>query len=199
MTRNSMAVVVVAALGFLWACGGKQPEPAPPQPKAAQPATGVGTLAAAGLVFTVPEGWQKRAPSSSMRLAEYGLPGSGGEAELTVFSFGRGEGGDAAANVNRWIGQFTAPGGGAAEHATRKMEADGLSVTIVEATGTYTPTAMGPMAPRSEPRPDQRLFGLIVEGGPEGNVFVKVTGPQATISEQEARLSALAAGVRKRP
>ncbi|MBE7560930.1 hypothetical protein HS125_19065 [bacterium] len=164
MTRNSMAVVVVAALGFLWACGGKHLS-LHRLNLAAQPATGVGTLAA-GLVFTVPEGWQKRAPSSSMRLAEYGLPGSGGEAELTVFSFGRGEGGDAAANVNRWIGQFTAPGGGAAEHATRKMEADGLSVTIVEATGTYTPTAMGPMAPRSEPRPDQRLFGLIVEGGP---------------------------------
>ncbi len=51
---------------------------------------------------------------------------------------------------------------------------------------------MGPFAPPQAPRPDQALFGVIVEGGPMGSVFVKVTGPEATIQSHSEALSAFA-------
>ena len=67
------------------------------------------------LGFVAPEGWVEEKPSSSMRVAQYRLPGSeslGGDAELAVFSA---IGGTVDQNVQRWLGQFEsveAPGRG---------------------------------------------------------------------------------------
>lgn len=206
-TRAATWSILTLLSWALLACPGQPPAPSAPSPLA--PVEGLAvesapadfpttTLAVAGLAFAIPESWQARKPGTSMRLAEYALPGSGGEAELLVFVFPPGQGGDRAANVERWLGQFTDSAGGTPFARTTSMEVNGLKVTIVEAEGTYRPTA-GPMAPPADPRPDHALFGIIVEGGREGNVFVKVTGPKTTMAEQRQNLSACAASARKAP
>ena len=53
------------------------------------------------LTFELPVGWQRRNPSSNMRLAEASIPGPGGAAELAVFHFGAGQGGGVDANLKR--------------------------------------------------------------------------------------------------
>ena len=74
---------------------------------------GPAQASAAGLRFEAPSTWISETPSSSMRLAQYRLPGLEGDpedAELAVFYFG-GQGGSVQANVDRWIGQFSNPDG----------------------------------------------------------------------------------------
>lgn len=157
-------------------------------------------LQAAGLAFTVSESWKNIKPKTSMRVAEYEIPGAAGPAEMAVFYFGRNQGGGIEDNIRRWAGQFTgdpsttAPAGGA---QVARLEKEGLRLAMVKTEGTYNPGSMGPMGPAdSGPKPDFALFGVVVEGGPEGSLFIKVTGPKATIQEQNDALEAFAKSVR---
>lgn len=156
-----------------------------------------GGFIAAGVQFTVPQGWVEETPASSMRLAQYSLPGEAGPAELTVFCFGPGQGGSTQANIDRWVGQFSAEGGPAEPEITTS-ERDGLTITVVKVTGAFTPGSMGMMAPAQEPIADAALHGVIIEGGPQGAVFVKVTGPRTTIEAQAEALEAFTQSARLR-
>jgi hypothetical protein len=68
------------------------------------------------------------------------------DGECAVFYFGAGQGGGVNENIQRWIGQFEAPGGGPADKLakTSKGTSSGLPVTRVNRTGTYK-AATGPM------------------------------------------------------
>jgi len=105
----------------------------PPVPQGA----GVGSN---GLTWAVPPGWKGETPSSSMRRAQYRVPGAAGDAECVVFYFGPGQGGDAASNAKRWAGQFRQPDGRdpAAAMKTSEIEVGALKVTLVEVKGTYS-------------------------------------------------------------
>lgn len=157
-----------------------------------------GTLEAAMLVFDLPEDWIEEPPHSGMRLAQYRLPGETGTAELAVFAFGPGQGGTPRENIERWTSQFTHPNeaGRQAESNIRSMEAGELKVWIVQTWGIYHPTPMGPSSDEPEPQSDQALFGLMIEGGPAGTVFVKVIGPEATVEAHTPALEAFAQSVR---
>jgi len=159
-----------------------------------------GTLSAAGIDFTVPDGWAQMKPASALRLAQYSLPGDAGAAELTVFCFGPGQGGSGPANIERWVAQFKDPANPHRKVPSEvsSFEQNGLKVTVVRARGTYVPGAMSmrPMARERAPEPDHALYGLIVENGPKGNVFVKVTGPAATIDGLGAELDAFGRSAR---
>ena len=170
----------------------------PPAPTVALEESG-NDVALVGVKFTRGEGWKKVQPASSMRAAQYELPGEAGAAEMVVFYFGPGQGGDAKSNIERWVGQFSSPESTTATLAmdVADMEKDGLKVALVKTQGTYTPTAMGPMMPAQDPRPDQALFGMVIEGGPEGSVFIRATGPKATMDAHAEALEAMAQSVRK--
>jgi hypothetical protein len=148
----------------------------------------------AGVVFDVPESWVIETPSSSMRLAQMRLPGEAGDAELTVFCFGAAQGGPIQANIDRWLGQFSNPEapGMPVDSMTESAERNGLTIHTVTARGTHTP-GTGPMMAPGDPLPGYALYGVIVEGGPEGTVFVKVTGPEATIDAHREALEAFGA------
>lgn len=158
-------------------------------------------LQAAGLAFTVDESWKNIKPSSAMRVAQYQLEGSGGAAEMAIFYFGQGQGGGIEDNIRRWAGQFT-PEPGDAETTdgafqVGRVQKDNLQLALVKTEGTYDPGSMGPMGPASTgPKPGYALFGLVVEGGPEGSLFIKVTGPKATLKEHDQALEAFAQSVR---
>jgi hypothetical protein len=130
----------------------------------------------AGLVFAPPAGWVGEKPAGGMRLAQGTIPGPGGPAQFGVFFFGRGRGGSAADNVERWIAQIDGPTAPAARHA---FSANGLRVTWVEAAGTLEPSQIG-MGPATA-QPGWRLLGAVVEG-PGGPWFFKVVGPDATVA-----------------
>jgi hypothetical protein len=111
-----------------------------------------------------------------MRMATYTLPAAaGGEAgECGVFFFGKGKGGSVEENLTRWEKQFE---GGPAKRSEKTVH--GFKVHLLEASGTYQ-TMGGPMMQPQGKKPGWSLRGAIVEA-PEGLVFFKCVGPDATM------------------
>lgn len=153
----------------------------------AQPqAAGKTTLA--GVSFTPPSGWQDLG-SSGMRQAQYRLDpvsGDSAQGEVNVFYFGANSGGGVQANLDRWIGQMTLPDGAdpatAIERST--FTANGMPGHIVSLNGSYKSGGGRPMGGDGETLPGYRLVGVVVEG-PQGSLFFKLTGPEATARAME--------------
>ncbi len=154
--------------------------------------SGTGTAA---LKWQAPSGWTEEQPSSSMRRAQYRVPGSGGEGECVVFYFGPGQGGEPMANARRWAQQFIQPDGRPSTEVmeTEELQIGSIEVLWVEVTGTYSGgMTMGPASP---PRPDAMLLGAIAQGG-DANWFFKLTGPEKTLRENEAAFRAMIESLR---
>jgi hypothetical protein len=168
--------------------------PAPPKTTIHQ---GGNVLGVAGIAFTIPADWKQTPPSSGLRAAQYAIPGPGGDAELAVFFFGPGQGGSVDQNVQRWVGQFSSadPAKPQLGGEVGSLESGDLKITLVRTEGTYNPGSMG--MGDATPRPNYALFGLVVEGGPEGNLFVKVTGPKDTLEKQKEPLENFGRSTRK--
>jgi hypothetical protein len=127
-----------------------------------------------------------------MRAAEYVVAGDAGEAELTVYYFGAGQGGSVQANLDRWVAQMTQPDGRDSKDVATIAERQvaGLKITTLDVSGTFD-GGMGPMmAHKPEPQPDQRMLGAIADG-PQGPVFFKLVGPQATVAAAEPAVRVL--------
>jgi hypothetical protein len=171
----------------LKAVGGTGSSQHPPVSSAAKTAPG-DRKSIGGLSVVMPEGWQEVSPSSSMRVAEYNLPGKEGQATLAVFYFGQGQGGGVQANIDRWIAQFKQPDGGDSRAKARQWrdEVAGMPVSMVEVTGTYS---VGMMSGGSgEALDNQRLLGAIVESA-KGPFFFKLTGPDQLVLREQDRFS----------
>ncbi len=159
------------------------------RPPAAQPASG------GELTWTAPAGWVSVPPANNMRLAQYRVPSSGGDAELVVFYFGPGQGGDPQSNAERWASQFIGEDGkpATASLKTRQLESNGVAITVVEARGTYQSGGM--MGGTPENKPGYALLGAIA-AGPDSNWFFKLTGPEATVEAQRAAFDELLRSLR---
>jgi len=146
-------------------------------------------LQVGSLRLPLPSGWRQVPPSSTMRAAQVVVPGSGGDAELAVFFFGAGQGGNVEANLQRWMNQVIPEPGSSAQRET--FENNGLRVTWVDVHGTLKPGQMG-MGP-SAAQPNSRLLAAVIEadGGPW---FLKATGPDATLASQRDAFLALLHG-----
>jgi hypothetical protein len=145
-----------------------------------------------GLAFDLPKAWTSETPKSNMRLAQATIPGPSGTGELAIFYFGAGQGGAVNANIERWIDQMEmAAGAPKPERGT--LESHGLKVSWVDVHGTLKPSSMG-MGP-SNPVPDARLFGAVVEGT-GGPWFIKATGPDSTLAPQRDAFFSLLKSVR---
>src|SRR5205085_11070123 len=70
---------------------------------------------AVGLRFTVPAGWTRVPAASDVRAAQWRIPqpssSEGQEGDLVLFFFGKGKGGSAQENLDRWYAQVTEPDG----------------------------------------------------------------------------------------
>lgn len=143
------------------------------------------TFTAGDFTFAVPEGWIAAAPSSPMRKAELRVPGpagtgAAGEAVVTVFHFGPGQGGTVAQNVDRWFGQFDGDND-AKGAATAKETIGTVPVTFARARGTFQSGMPGqPVTPLE----GQALIGVILESA-KGDVYLKMTGPAPTVEKAE--------------
>jgi hypothetical protein len=136
------------------------------------------------LKWTVPTGWIEEKPASSMRRAQYRVPGQGGDGECAVFYFGPGQGGDPMSNAARWAEQFTLADGSSAKSAmkTSEIEVGGRKILLVEVAGTYKGGMTMTAAP-AVPKSGYRLLGAVAPG-PDANWYFKFTGPDATVSGQ---------------
>lgn len=124
--------------------------------------------------FSRPAGWKWIVPSSGMRKAQLEVPGENHEkAEITFFHFGPGQGGSVNANVERWFSQF--PGG----RTSRSEASQGRTlVHYVQAQGTFqSGMPGGPTTPLEA----YALEGAILQDAQSGDVFVKMTGPEALV------------------
>jgi hypothetical protein len=154
---------------------GGMPTGTPPTGAAAAPAP-TGPASAGGLTWEAPAPLVRRAPKSSMRIAEYGLEGAP-DAELTVFYFGADQGGTVEANMARWIGQFAQADGSETKAKRSEKKYNGIEVSLVEAKGVYSGGMAMPGAPTPGKQTDAMLLGAIAKG-PEGSVFFKLVGPR---------------------
>jgi hypothetical protein len=147
---------------------------------------------AGGVRWSVPATWPD-APGGSLRVATYKVPAAkGAEAgECAVFFFGHGQGGTVDANLERWSRQFE--GTPRPERSSRQVH--GLPVTVARLAGTFLAPG-GPNMQSQGKRPGYRLLGAIVEA-PEGLVFLKLTGPAATVAGAEAGFEAMLASLTK--
>src|SRR5262249_54613544 len=96
------------------------------------------TFKVGGISFTRPEKWEWVPTTSAMRAAQLKVNDADGKgsAEVVFFQFGAGQGGDAKANVERWLAQFEEP----REKLNSKTETVTVGkakVTYVTAEGTY--------------------------------------------------------------
>lgn len=150
---------------------------------------------AAGIRWTAPAGWKAEGPRP-MRAATYTIAPAAGDsvgAECIVNYFGPGQGGGVDANVERWKGQVLGPDGKPAAAKVEKRTVRGVTITIVDASGSYTGMG-GPMAASSKPMPGYRLLGAIAEG-PGGSVFFKFTGPAKTLAAGQKQFDQLLASI----
>lgn len=143
--------------------------------------------AVAGLKWTVPTGWKTEEGTRPVRAATYSIAPAAGDtagSECVVYFFGNGQGGSVEANLDRWKGQVLGPDGKPADSKIAKRTVHGLPVTTIDTSGDYG--GMGrPMAESKSVQNNYRLLGAIVEG-PDGNVFLKFTGPAKTIAANQA-------------
>ena len=125
-----------------------------------------------------------------------GLTKTTNRASAPCSIFGRGQGGSVDLNLQRWRDQFETDTGGPPSLAERKSTINGLAVTTVSLAGTYL-ASMGPMFQSGTvKKPGYRMLGAIVEA-PEGNVFVKLTGPEKTVLGADGEFQAFLNSLRK--
>jgi len=201
-----LMIMLVALAGFACSGGEKasQPEMAAGATPSMAPSTGNPTSQVVipeppegsgggntALLWTAPKSWTAQEPTSSMRKAQYSIPGPAGAAQLVVYYFGPGQGGDPMSNAQRWAHQFKQPDGSNAFDAMKvtDLEATEVPVKLVEITGTY---AGGMGSGPSSAMENYMLLGGIAEG-PDAPWFFKLTGPEATVrAQRDAFISMLA-------
>jgi len=154
--------------------------------------------AAGGLVFAAPDGWQKVATASSMRVAQFSLPRADGDtedAELVLYYFGGG-GGSVDANIERWIGQVQQPDGRPSASLAKKEDrtVNGLAVTLLDVRGTYV-AEMAPGASERHNKSNFRLRAAVVTT-PQGPYYIKLTGPQNTVAKWDQSFERFIASLR---
>lgn len=180
-------ITLFAAVVFCFGCSKNSGPASATQNVPTPPRSSVNTSVTTAGEFrtTVPSGWSVEKPTSDMRVAQYKLPKADGDSEdalLVVYYFGQGQGGSPQANIDRWINQIKQPDGGSSQERakTETLKVNGLQVDTVDVSGNYS----GGMSPDSAPVDSKSIYRLraaVVET-PKGYYFVKLTGPEKTVS-----------------
>ncbi len=146
-----------------------------------------------GLTWSAPVAWQRAPkPSSTMRAAEFTVPSAAGHGDGQV-AFFTNVGGDAASNIERWRTQFVDAAGTSPAADVSKRTISGCAVSLVTIRGLFKGGQPGGPA---EDSPDYGLRGAII-AGPQGSVFIKFIGPEATLLEHEGAWNTMVNGMRR--
>ncbi len=135
---------------------------------------------AGSFIFKYSKPWVEKPSSSSMRAGELTYKFTEEQklenVHVVFYYFGQGHGGDTGDNLKRWVGQFQ----GQPKSESEALEINGTKVTFLTASGTYMESSGGPFAGKKTARPNYTLLGAVVESS-QGNVFVKLFGPDASV------------------
>jgi len=143
-----------------------------------------------GYTTTVPATWTFRTPSSSLRLAEYVVPG---DAEVVVYFFGPQMASNVEANLTRWRGQFSMPDGSKPTERIASDSVSGMLVTTAEFTGTYR-RGIGAGSADSV-KTGQTLIASIVPTS-KGTLFIQLFGPSVAVADQRAAFLSFVKGLK---
>ena len=138
-------------------------------------------VAVKDIKLTVPKAWKQEEPSSKLRVAQFKIAAAEGDkegAELVINQFGGG-GGGVDENVKRWVNQFSAKD--RKVKVTKGKSSQGEYV-IVDATGTYNRPDGPPFAQKTIPVAGQRMLAVMLMTGENGSYFLKLTGPEKTVT-----------------
>jgi hypothetical protein len=144
------------------------------------------TVAEGKLEFKAPSAWAKKTPKVRIIEVEYEAPAAKGDEQPGRFTV-MGAGGTVEANVDRWVGQFDQPDGSATKDKAKieKLKVSGQEVHWVDLSGTYKDSA-GPFAGgKVINRENYRMLAAIIQTKKDGNYFLKLYGPKATMAENE--------------
>jgi hypothetical protein len=140
------------------------------------------TVTAGPLKLAVPTTWEQKEPTTRSRLAQFSiskLAGDPEDAEFVVYFFGAGQGGGPEANVRRWIGQFRSEGRKVKLSSGKSSQGDYI---LADITGTWNKPIGPPIAQKSVEMPNARVLSVFLTGKDENSYFVKLTGPEKTVS-----------------
>ena len=183
MSKTRLNIIIVLAIIFASsACADRGTSVASNASSSVQNASGE-------LRYKAPDGWVTEKPTSTMRVAQYKLPkveGDPEDASLVLYYFGASQGGAVQANIDRWIGQIEQPDGSSSKDKakTESMTVNGLKVTTVDVSGTFT-AEMTPGSGDRRNNADYRLRAAVIET-PKGNYFAKLTGPSKTVARWDS-------------
>lgn len=139
-------------------------------------AAGLGPqVVAMGASVTLPTSWKRQQPASSMRIAEVVAPSASGDptqSALAVFSTA---GGSVEENVVRWSGQVRDADDQPVPPKSQTKTIDGLTVTVVEMTGTISGMGI------DGTNVNWTMRGAIIQA-PQGLLFIKMYGPADTMA-----------------
>lgn len=142
------------------------------------------TASVAGLRWRPPSEWVV-VPTvpGGMRAAQYTAPAPEGSAlaaaEVIVFYFGPGDqGGDLPSNLQRWGTQVLDENGQPTQPSVVAFENGPLTITTALYEGTYQ---SGMPGGTRTPLRGWALLAAVVEGGPQGRLFIRMTGPAPVV------------------
>jgi hypothetical protein len=149
-------------------------------------------VTAGPIKLTVPETWKKKDASNRFRLAQFTIPKAAGDAEdgeFVVFFFGAGGGGGPEANIQRWLGEFQ-------PHDRKQKLTSGKSAQgdyiLVDLRGTWNKPIGRRIDQKTVAMPNARVLSVILTGKDQNNYFLRLTGPEKTVS---ANVDALRAAI----
>lgn len=127
--------------------------------------------------MAVPAKFEKVTPKSRIIQNEFKASKGDATARLTMMAAG----GDVAANVNRWKGQFSNQPDGSFKKES--MEVGSFTVHLVDVLGTYAESmGGGPFAPgKKVMRENYAMAGAILEAKSGRKFFIKLIGPAEVV------------------
>jgi gluconolactonase len=141
------------------------------------------------ITLAVPGHWVQKPASNKLRLAQFDIPAAEGDeeaSELVVYSFGGG-GGGVDANIKRWIDQFQPKGRKVKLTSGKSPQGEYI---FVDLSGTYNKPIGPPILNKTEPLANARMLAVILTIEQKGNYFLKLAGPEKTVSGESKSLRA---------
>lgn len=145
------------------------------------------------VTLTVPADWKQQPPANRLRLAQFVIPNAEGDTEATemVVSHFGGAGGGIDANIERWVNQFAADGRQVKAYKGKSKQG---TYYFVDVRGTYNMSIGPPIRQQTKAVPNARMLGVILEVADKGNYFLKLAGPEKTVSAQDDAMHTIVGG-----
>lgn len=180
--RSLLLGPLLAALGLALACSRA---PSEPEPGAKPAAT---SAAVPPITFSPPGTWNRvESSSTGEKRAVYKVPKVGADkedAELTVFFYGTGSGGDPQPHVDEWLRFFE--GDPQKDGRRETVVVDGRTLDFAETAGKYKMPVGPPIGPNKKTpmqivKEDFRILIGVVHTKEQGNWFFRLIGPNDTV------------------